>query len=148
MFPLGCQQCKPGVGRKVHLFVAPLIWTVVGLVLIIRGSFWIGSGALPWLLAAAILGTAKSVLVLDKTASRSLERIYRLDEGACLGAVYSWKTWILVAVMMASGITLRHLTHPGPCIGTLYVAIGWALLFSSRHGWLAWYRYGKKSAQR
>ncbi len=110
--------------------------------LIVRGWGWIGPGRARWLvLLALVLGTAKSVLVLDRAARRTGQRIRQFSDSTCIGALYSWKTWLLVGLMMGFGITMRRLTHPGMVIGTLYVAIGWALLFSSRHGWLQWLQW-------
>jgi hypothetical protein len=43
--------------------------------------------------------------------------------------------------MMTFGIIMRRLTEPGMIIGTLYVAIGWALFLSSRHGWNQWFAW-------
>lgn len=133
---------KPGVGRSVHLFISPLLWTVIGFVLMFRGWGWIGSGAARLLVVLALaLGTVKSLFILDKTAGRCMDRIRAFDDHTCLGAVYSWKTWLLVLLMMTFGITMRRLTHPGNIVGTLYMAIGWALLFSSRRGWLGWWQW-------
>jgi len=104
-----------------------------------RGFLWIGSGNARWLvLAALLLGTLKSRYVLDKTAQKTLNRIKDFSGSKCCGAVYSWKTWLLVMVMMGSGIAMRTFTRPGMIIGTLYMAIGWALFLSSRHGWKQW----------
>ena len=132
---------KPGVPRIAHLFAAPFLWTVIGCVLMFRGWGWLdpGRGRLLFLVAVG-LGTLKSLLILDKTARRSLERIILFKDGTCLGAVYSWKTWLLVLVMMTAGIVIRSVTQPGPVIGTLYCAIGWALCLSSRLGWQQWFR--------
>ena len=106
-----------------------------------RGGGWLdpGSGRL-WLLVAIVLGTFKSLLILDKVARRSLARIILFKDGTCLGAVYSWKTWLLVVLMMTAGLILRRVTQPGPVIGVLYCAIGWALCLSSRLGWEQWIR--------
>ena len=137
---------KPGVSRSVHLFAAPFLWTAIGSMLMIRGFNWIGSGTARWLvLLALVLGTTKSLLVLDKTAKKSLQRIMEMDDNTCIGAVYSWKTWLLVALMMAFGITMRRLTEPGMVIGTLYTAIGWALFLSSRHGWIQWLQWLRRA---
>jgi hypothetical protein len=136
---------KPGVSRAVHLFAAPFLWTAIGTMLMVRGFNWIGPGPGRWLVVPAVLaGTAKSMLVLDKTAKKSLARIMELDDNTCIGAVYSWKTWLLVGLMMAAGITMRKLTDPGMVIGTLYMAIGWALFLSSRHGWLQWLQWVRR----
>jgi len=106
----------------------------------VRGWGWLepGRGRL-LILAAGCLGTIKSLLILDKVARRSIQRLVLFEDGTCLGAVYSWQTWLLVVLMMATGLVLRGLSQPGPALGTLYGAIGWALCFSSRLGWSTWY---------
>jgi len=130
---------KPGAPRSVHLFAAPFLWTIIGAFLMARGWEWLkpGWGKLPFL-AAILLGTLKSLFILDKIAQRSLRRIVNFQDNTCLGAVYSWKTWLLVLLMMATGIVLRRFTQPGPYIATLYAAVGWALCLSSRLGWRKW----------
>jgi len=132
---------KPGVPRSVHLFAAPFLWTLIGGFLMARGWGWFepGRGKLLFL-AAILLGTLKSLFILDKVARRSLRRIIRFQDNTCLGAVYSWKTWLLVLLMMTAGIVLRSFTQPGPYIATLYAAVGWSLCLSSRLGWRAWRR--------
>ena len=139
------KRLKPGVGRSAHLFAAPFIWTAVGIVLMERGLGWMGLHlTLRLLLIALLVGTAKSLTVLDRTAKKGLRRIMGFGDNTCSGAVYPWKTWLLVVLMMALGITLRKLTHPGAIIGAIYFAIGWALLLSSRHGWTQWLRQIRK----
>ena len=64
-----------------------------------------------------------------------IERILRFSGTTCLGAVYSYKTWLLVVAMMAVGFLLRQSAIPKSVLVTLYVAIGWALVLSSRHAW-------------
>ena len=123
-----------------HLFAAPFLWTAIGCLLMYRGWGWLDPGRGRVLIAVAgVLGTLKSLLILDAVARRSIQRILLLKDGTCLGAVYSWKTWLLVALMMTSGILIRRITLPGPFIGTLYCAIGWSLCFSSRLGWHQWF---------
>ena len=59
-------RLKPGVNRGVHLFAAPLLWTVIGCMLIVRGRGLIGSGqGWVFIAIAVVIGTAKSILVLD-----------------------------------------------------------------------------------
>jgi len=132
--------CKPGVPRAAHLFAAPFLWTVMGCLLMYRGYGWLAPdrGRL-LLVVAGVLGTLKSLLILDKVARLSIQRIILLKDGTCLGAVYSWKSWLLVALMITSGIIMRKLTVPGSFIGTLYCAIGWSLCLSSRLGWQQWF---------
>lgn len=136
------KKYKPSVNRSVHLFAAPLLWTLVGLMLVVRGLGWIGYFNNGWfILSAFVIGSLKSIFILDKTAKRGIQRVVHMQDGTCLGAVYSWKTWLLVFLMSASGKILRCFVEPGSGIGTVYVAVGWALILSSRHGWLAWSRW-------
>ena len=136
------QRIKPGARRSAHLFIAAMLWSSIGILLMVRGWGWMDPGpGRFFIIPGVLLGTLKSIFILDKTAARSIRRIKEFDDVTCIGAVYSWKTWLLVAVMMFSGMAIRMLIEPGMVIGTLYTAIGWALLFSSRHGWLAWWQW-------
>ncbi|MCX5871220.1 MAG: hypothetical protein NTY00_11450 [Deltaproteobacteria bacterium] len=94
------------------------------------GGLWI-------MVPALIAGTIKSFFILDNTARKGVRRILDIADGTCLGAVYSIQTWLLVLVMMGAGMALRHSALPREILGGLYVAIGWALFFSSRHAWRA-----------
>ena len=111
----------------------------MGGLLMFRGWSWLDPGS-GWLAipVAATVGTVKSLLILDRAAARVLLRIERFDDGACLGAVYSWKTWLLVLLMAVGGMALRRMMVPGTMIGSLYFAIGWSLCLSSRLGWRRW----------
>lgn len=135
----GLRWVKPGVPRSVHLFVAPLLWTLIGCLLMVRGWFWLGKGqGRWWLLVAIALGSLKSLFILDRVARKSIQRIVRFQDGTCLGAIYSWQSWLLVALMMGAGFLLRRFGHPGQGVGILYCAVGWSLCFSSRLGWRQW----------
>ena len=130
---------KPGASPKTHLFCASALWTVIGLFLIYRGiSYLYPDYLLPLSILGIILGSLKSYLVLKKAASRGVERIKRFGDNTCIGAVYSWRTWLLVLGMMLLGVMLRMSPIPPAIIGTVCIAIGWALLFSSRYPWQQW----------
>lgn len=130
---------KPGVPRRTHLLLAALLWTTVGLILMVRGcAYLIYDSSIAFFLPAILIGSLKSFFILDKSAKKSIDRIQHLADGSCLGAVYSIKTWVLVVVMMTMGYLLRHSGISPSIIGSLYVIIGWALFFSSRAGWKAW----------
>ena len=135
---------KPGVSQKTHLFCASALWTVIGFFLIYRGIVYLsGDNFLPLALLGIILGSLKSSFILNKSAARGVERIRRFGDNTCIGAVYSWQTWVLVAVMMVLGVIIRMSPVPSPVVGTVCVAIGWALLYSSRYGWQQWFFWHK-----
>ncbi len=133
---------KPGVARKIHILSAALLWTIIGGLLLYRGVSYLVQGGGLWLVLPGIAaGTIKSYVILDGAARRGLERIRNFSDNTCIGAVYSWKTWLIVLAMMAFGIVMRHLSMPFSIIGTICVAIGWSLVFSSRHGWREWFNW-------
>lgn len=104
-----------------------------------RGTIFLIAGESGfYFLIAMLLGTLKSLFILDKSAKKSIDRIQLLADGSCLGAVYSIKTWLLVLAMMSMGFVLRNSGISITILGTLYVTIGWALLFSSRFAWGIW----------
>lgn len=130
---------KPNASRSVHLLVAASLWTVVGLSLMSRGVVWLNSIGQLWIiLPALIIGTVKSLFMLDRSAKKSINRIIATRDGRCIGGVYSIKTWLLVLLMMTAGCLMRNSSLPKEFLGLFYVSIGWGLLFSSRNAWFAW----------
>lgn len=138
------KRFKPGVERGVHLACAAALWTAVGIFLLYRGIVYLKSAELLWLvIPAVILGSLKSRYVLDRSAFAGIERIKNFADNTCIGAIYSWKTWLIVAAMMFFGIRLRHSDVAPALIGFVCVGVGWALVLSSRHAWLAWNSWQK-----
>jgi hypothetical protein len=132
---------KPGVSIRTHLFLAALIWSVVGFFLLTNGFVLISLHDRLWYaVAGLILGTAKTFFILDRVARKNIKRIKEFEDKVCIGSVYSWKTWILVAGMIVLGRFLRTTVLPGEVIGLVYTAVGWALMLASRLLWLAWKR--------
>ena len=130
------RKFKPGVSLRTHHIVAASIWSGVGLMLLIRGSSYLfGSGSQWLLILAIVVGTCKSLFILDKSARKNLNRLSHKKDGACLGGVYSVKMWIMIVAMIILGKILRSSGLPAEFVGVLYAAIGWALLFSSRLLW-------------
>lgn len=133
------KRFKPGVDKRMHLLLSAILWTAVGIFLLMRGGRWLlGAGQIWIILPGLLLGTGKSLLILDKTARKGIQRILHFGDNTCLGAVYSLRTWLLVLAMMGTGILLRQSSLPRTLLGFIYVAIGWALFLSSRLAWGEW----------
>ncbi len=49
----------------------------------------------------------------------------------CVFSFITWKSYVVVAVMVAMGALLRHSPIPKPYLSILYIGIGLALLLSS-----------------
>lgn len=143
--PAWFSKLKPGVAPKTHLILASLLWTAIGLLLLYRGVVYLkADNLLPVAVLGIILGSVKSRFILDKSAVRGVERIKRFGDNTCVGAVYSWKTWLLVFAMMLFGFMLRTSSLPPFVIGFVCTAIGWSLIYSSRYGWKEIWRTSKE----
>ncbi len=137
------ESYKPKARVLTHLLVAALVWSLVGLMLIVRGSIyavrpygWIG---LLYCLPALILGLAKAKWILDKTAHKIINRIESRGDHKCIGGFISIKNYFLIMAMVFLGITLRTSGwFPPWVVSTVYVAIGAGLMFSSRLMWERW----------
>lgn len=138
------ERWKPAAGVRTHLFSAALLWTAVGSALSVAGIAWCFGPALPWPLVLAGAGVAAGLVkgryVLRTMAERNAARIVARGDGRCLGGFLSLKTWLLVVLMMTSGIILRRSALPRPVLGVLYSAVGTALLVGSAVLWRAFGR--------
>lgn len=133
---------KPGASIPMHLFTAGLIWSVVGIFLMSNGYLLIHLADRQWFAVLAVgLGTLKAVLLLDRVARKNISRVLQFSNGTCIGSVYSYKSWALVAVMIVLGRFLRSSVLPGEYVGVLYLAVGWGLFFSSRLMWQARFKW-------
>ena len=135
------ERHKPSASVPTHLMMAWLLWVVVGSALAGFGARWLWGATpalAPWVAAGAIVvGAVKSRLVLDRVARKVVERICARGDGRCLGGFLSLRTWGLVIVMIVVGRLLRGAVARG-IVGAIYIAVGAALLLSSRHAWRAW----------
>ena len=137
----GLSRFKPGVNRRTHLLLSAFLWTAIGLMLLAKGTYRLTQVA-DWRITigsfALLAGSFKAYFILDKSARRGIDRILSFEDGTCLGAVYSVKTWIMVLCMMGMGVILRNSSLPLGLLSFLYLTIGWGLLLSSRLAWRVW----------
>jgi hypothetical protein len=133
---------KPAASVRVHLLLAALMWSAVGVALLVVGAIWgwrVPHAAARWLLAAAVAaGVVKSRLILDRAARRIAARIESRGDGRCVGGFLSPASWLLVAAMAGTGRLLRSGLLSHHLVGLLYTAVGAALLISSRLLWRRW----------
>jgi hypothetical protein len=138
-----------GLSAKTHLAIAAVIWTVVGSGLLAMGAlFWFHLPYLGFLdrehlligSAALGVGLLKGKFVLDRMANRVIERVETLAEPNPFKSVFQMfgaKTLALIAAMMGIGIVLRVAGVSFEIRGLIYLAVGIALLWSSRCYWVA-----------
>ncbi len=131
-------RLKPGASTRTNLLVAALMWSFIGLYLMVRGYLLDPALSGIFLGLALGLGTVKAFLVIGRAARKNIARIVARPDGMCIGGVYSWRMWGMVVCMMIGGRLLRNSAVPSLIVGVIYVAVGWALLLSSRLIWQEW----------
>jgi hypothetical protein len=144
-----------GLTQQQHLWIAAMIWTVVGAGLLTMGGvFWFHFPYLgdldPQHLAggtiALSVGLLKGKFVLDKTASRVIDRTADLKEPNPLKSIFQMfgtKTIALIASMMGIGVILRAAGVSFEIRGLIYLAVGAGLLWSCRQYWTTSFQVGK-----
>lgn len=126
---------KPAVSKNVLIFIAGLAWIFVGIMLLYLAHSWLinASDINIYLFASAgiLLALAIHHFGFLKIVDKNLDRILPLDEKKCLFSFITWKSYLLIVIMVAFGIILRHLSISKQYLAIVYIGIGSALILSS-----------------
>lgn len=124
---------------RLQLILAALMWLVGASILGIRGAIYLShSHWAAWLVALAlVLGVVKGHLLLDRVARKAVQRIRSRGRERCLLGFFSWKAWLMIALMMGGGILLRNSGTPEEVLGVLYAAVATALVYGDITYWRA-----------
>ena len=128
--------------------VAGLIWVIVGVFLIYRGSGLYNLAATEQntsketiifsLILGVVLGIVKGKFVLSKTARRNRDRINQLTPPLKIHNIFSGPFYGFIAGMMALGFLLRTFnTYLGGyvVVAAIYCGVGMALIAASYVYW-------------
>lgn len=125
----------PTVQRHYLFAFAGVLWTIAGGILCTRGAFWIAPLSMDTMmivyavsLAIAVGGYLKG---FSKIAERNIERIKLLPERANIFAFTPLRGYIMIALMVTIGITLRNSSLPKQCLTVPYESMGGVLLMGS-----------------
>ena len=128
-------RLKPSVSRRTLLLLAGLLWIGVGTMLVSLAAGWLRESHSRHLSMLVAIGVLAALLIHHfgflKVVDKNLGRILPMKGKRCVFSFMSWKSYLLVGLMMAMGIGLRHSPIPRPYLAVLYVAIGLALILSS-----------------
>jgi len=143
-------QYKPAVDRHVLLLLAGGMWMAVGVMLLTLSCIWLQScpGKEAYLFAG--IGITAAFIIsrfgFQKIVDKNVRRILPMEGRRCAFAFMSWKSYLLVILMVATGITLRHSPVPKPYLSVLYTGIGLALILGSLRYWKAFIKETLKNA--
>jgi hypothetical protein len=131
----GIERWKPGVSKSILLFIAGILWVMVGIMLNSMAYSWLRTERLSHALSAAAIGFVGSLFIhrfgFLRIVNRNLDRILPMEGKRCVFSFMPWKSYILVTVMIALGFLLRHSPIPKLYLAVLYIGIGTALILSS-----------------
>jgi hypothetical protein len=139
------EKIKPGVQKRTLLLIAGCAWTIAGVILILRSLLWL-IGANHHLTMeigiGSVLGILFYVLLFARISKKHITRItlIRIDN-PCFFSFFNFRSYLLMAIMISGGITLRlsGLVNP-EIIYTFFLCMGIPLLFSA---WRFFYSYAK-----
>ena len=125
----------PAVPKNILLFVAALVWVCVGTALLWVALSWLAKAPQASRYALAATGVAVALIAHHfgflRIVDRNTARILAMEGKRCFFSFVPWRSYLLVAVMIAMGAILRHSAIPKPYLAVLYIGMGLALLLSS-----------------
>jgi hypothetical protein len=128
------KKFTPSVNKRILVLLAGIMWCGVGIMLVRFAIAWLS----PYNLKEQGLYYAAGFLAAMpihhfgflKIADKNLNRLLPLTEKRCLFSFMTWKSYIIVLVMVSMGIALRHSPIPKRYLSVLYNGIGLALFLS------------------
>lgn len=126
---------KPAVSKNVLLFLAGLVWFCVGTMLVVLAYLWLAAAHNAIGFVYFGVGVVAAWVIhrfgFQKIAAKNIKRLLPIQDKRCVFSFFTWRSYILIAVMVTLGRLLRMSPLPKPYLAILYTAIGLALALSS-----------------
>ncbi len=122
---------KPFVSRKWLFFLAGALWFAAGFNLCLLAYRWLHG---PWkylFWLALAVSSLVSYFGLRRIAHRNVRFIKKRPDKTCLFAFQPWRSYLIIIVMVAMGLSLRHSSFPRHWLGLIYTVMGGALAVAS-----------------
>jgi hypothetical protein len=126
----------PRVSRIYLLLIAAMVWTFAGGMLLFRGYFFLLEShhlLLLKIISCISGGIVFYILLFDRISKKHILRIKSLpSDRPCAFSFFNWRSYLMMAVMITSGITLRItgiVSHE--YLSLIYITMGIPLLMSS-----------------
>ena len=131
---MNIKQFTPSVDKRVLVLLAGIMWCGVGIMLMRFSVIWLSPIGInnAWIYYAAGFLAAMPIHHFGflKIADKNLSRLLPLTDKKCLFSFMTWKSYIIVLIMVSMGIALRHSALPKRYLSILYNGIGLALFLS------------------
>jgi hypothetical protein len=128
------KKFTPLVDKGILVLLAGIMWCCVGVMLVSFAASWLS----PYNVREQALYYAAGFLTampihhfgFQKIAEKNLNRLLPLTEKRCMFSFMTWRSYIIVIIMVSMGIALRHSSIPKRYLSILYNGIGLALFLS------------------
>ena len=128
------KKLTPSADKRILVLLAGIMWCGVGTMLVCFAVSWLlpYNGWEQGLYYAAGFLAAMPIHHFGflKIADKNLNRLLPLTEKKCVFSFITWKSYIIILVMVSMGIALRHSSIPKRYLSILYNGIGLALFLS------------------
>ena len=126
---------KPSATKHMLLLFAGAMWIAAGIMLCFMAYKWLKAYEGNNTLLFAGTGLTGSLIIHHfgflRVVDKNLGRIMQMEEKPCMFSFMSWKSYLVVLVMVSAGITLRLSPIPKEYLSVIYPGIGAALILSS-----------------
>ncbi len=137
----GWRRWTPRAGRRALARFAGVMWLLVALMLLARAGVWLAGSSPRTAAVSGGLGLLMGIVLVPRAfrplVAKNIARWRELPEPVCLFACFAPRSWALVAVMVAAGITLRRSPVPRPVLIVPYlgmaVCLGYGAVRYLRH---------------
>jgi hypothetical protein len=122
------------VDKKVLVLLSGAMWCGVGIMLVTFAVTWLtaysGEGTKIFYMCGFVAAMPIHHFGFLKLADKNLGRLLLFDEKKSIFTFMTWKSYIIVVIMVSMGIALRHSAIPKQYLSILYNGIGLALFLS------------------
>jgi hypothetical protein len=131
---MNLKKLNPAVDKKYLLITAGIMWCGVGVMLISFAVLWLthyqGQGKILFYIAGLLAGMPVHFKGFSKLARKNISRLVALQGKKCFFSFITWKSYLIIVVMVTLGISLRHSSIPKQYLSVLYNGLGIGLFLS------------------
>ncbi len=128
-------QLRPTASVRTLILLAGGMWLAVGTRLLALAGEWVATSTHSHRLLCLGVGLAMGLCAqrfgFSRIVAKNLARIRALDEPAPVTAFIPLKSLLIIAVMIGTGVALRHSPIPKLVLVPLYACMGSALMLAS-----------------
>ncbi|MCF8296221.1 MAG: hypothetical protein K9J13_01635 [Saprospiraceae bacterium] len=123
------------VKPKVLIFISGILWSFVGILLNHFAAKWFVNLPKAEKITSIVFGGIMGIIIayfgFNKIAKNNIKRILEYKDKACFFAFQSWKSYIIIVIMISMGIFMRTSgLIPKYILTPIYIGIGLALFIA------------------